>query len=512
MEVLSLVRSTRNSFALVNKIPPDVLSLIPNCWEDDERDKALIKLTHVCHGWRELFTSHPLLWTRLDCISVDKTKVYIERSKSSPLEIFLAQTDDMLGWEEAFILTVPHIGRLRTLSVSGNPAQVLPVLGEHLFCPVPLLENLRINLICDQVPILPDKLFNGDLSSLREMGIGGVITPLPWRGLSNLTAFNLCHVPEEQIHVSQLLNFFESSPNLHDILLHDSIPNSCDAPTKRVVSLPYLKELIIVAQPPHSILLNHLSIPPGALLHSGFAYSGTESPIPTYLPKSPDNLHNLSHITAANLHFGPEQRYARLSGPTGELYVLGDWIPGVDGPHAGTSVFFRTLLNRFDVSRIQWLTISLFNCQPHVTRVEEWSIYKTLRSMEELRTLTLTRCANLPFILTLNPGKNTSKLVLCPKLEEIILYLKRPDQFHINEILSMAEGRTSRGAKLLAITIVSMEALAPTKEVFQLRKHVSRVEYKFDDAPPEWDAPPATDITGSGVARRAGGRFAVTLS
>jgi hypothetical protein len=112
--------------------------------------------------------------------------------------------------------------------------------------------------------------------------------------------------------------------------------------------------------------------------------------------------------------------------------------------------------------------------------------------MKDLRTLTLARCNNLIFILPLNPDKNPSKIVACPKLEEIIIYIKRPGQFHVGELLSMAKGRASRGAKLSAITIVSTDALAPTKEVFQLRKHVSRVEYKFDDASPSWDTLPVT--------------------
>ena len=75
-QVLNLVRSTKNSLALINKIPPDVLSFIPNYWEDSNRDTSLINLTHVCRSWRELFISCPLLWACLDCTSVDKTKTY----------------------------------------------------------------------------------------------------------------------------------------------------------------------------------------------------------------------------------------------------------------------------------------------------------------------------------------------------------------------------------------------------------------------------------------------------
>jgi hypothetical protein len=37
------------------------------------------------------------------------------------------------------------------------------------------------------------------------------------------------------------------------------------------------------------------------------------------------------------------------------------------------------------------------------------------------------------------------------------------------------------------ITIVGLGELAPGKEVFKLREHVARVEYKFEGEPPKWD-------------------------
>ena len=79
--------------------------------------------------------------------------------------------------------------------------------------------------------------------------------------------------------------------------------------------------------------------------------------------------------------------------------------------------------------------------------------------------------------------------MLCPKLEDITFYIESPDRLHLGELLSMAEERTLRGARLSGITVVSPETLPPT-ELFQLREHVSHVEYKFDDAIPAWDALP----------------------
>jgi len=494
LQVLSLIRSTRNALARVNRIPPDVLSMIPNYWEDGDRDKGLIRLTHVCRGWREILTSRPLLWNRLDCMNVNRTKLYIERSKCCPLGISLRQARYTFYREDAFALTIPHIDRLRTLSVSGKPTKVLPVLAKHFSRPIPLLDTLRISLVCDQAPIPSDNLFDGDLSSLRELSLTGVTMPLPWADLSNLTTFSLHQVPGDKILVTQLLDFFESVPNLLHIQLHNSIPNSSDAPFGRVVPLPNLKELSIIAQPAHSVLLKHLTIPIGASLRLEFTFSGGISPIPSYLPRSPENLHNLSHITATHLHFGSEQRSVRFDGPNGGLHVLGHWTQGSDQPHVGITRFLRSLLDQFDVTRNEWLAITLCHYRPRATaRIETWSVYQTLHSMGDLRTLTLARCINLPFILTLNPHKNTSKTVLCPKLEEITLYIKRLGQFRINELVSMAKERASKGAKLSKISIISLDdASISPREMSQLREHVSRVEYKFGDAMPTWDTLPAT--------------------
>ena len=91
-EVLSLIRSIKNSFASINRIPPEVLSLVPGCYVKDRAGQDLIKLTHVCSGWRNTFISCPPLWTQLDFKNVDKTRTYIqERVKqmhASALSVF----------------------------------------------------------------------------------------------------------------------------------------------------------------------------------------------------------------------------------------------------------------------------------------------------------------------------------------------------------------------------------------------------------------------------------------
>lgn len=93
LEVFSLVLSMKNMFAPINRIPPEALSLIPDHW-GHQAEKDIIGLTHVCHGWREIFTSRSSLWTHLDCKDTEKIRVYIDRSRSHSLEISLKKLKD----------------------------------------------------------------------------------------------------------------------------------------------------------------------------------------------------------------------------------------------------------------------------------------------------------------------------------------------------------------------------------------------------------------------------------
>ena len=77
-----MVRAAKNSFAPINRIPPEILSLLPDYRETDHQ---LVALTHVCRRWRDIFISCSPLWTSLGCTDLDKTHVYLERSKASPL-------------------------------------------------------------------------------------------------------------------------------------------------------------------------------------------------------------------------------------------------------------------------------------------------------------------------------------------------------------------------------------------------------------------------------------------
>ena len=438
--MLSLVRSTKNTFAPVNRIPPDVLVLIPHhC--DTYKDS--ITLTHVCRGWREILTCHPPLWTVLDCADINKTRSYLERSKTCPLEISLEE-----GFlNDAFLLTVPHLHRLGALTLSWSSDSLFE-LTKHLGSPAPFLKKLKLVFTNTRNPVIKDAIFNGDLSSLHELRLSGVIANLAWRNMANLRTFDLRRVPSNNISVTQLLDFFECAPLLRKVILRQALPSSSNAPPRRVASLPNLKFLILAAQPAHTILLNHLLIPAGASVCQEFNFSDSErSPIPPHIPKTLENFKNLSKIAFVNLHLSPEPSL-RLKGSSGEHYMFGSWVG--EG-FARTALDGQVLLSLklFCISTTEGLMITNWRDRPSPSqRVNKSSVYLAFLLVKNLRTLSLINCLNLPFLLALNPEKNPQKAILCPKLEDLVIHVEIENWFYINEVLEMAKERASKGIKL----------------------------------------------------------------
>ena len=124
LEVLDLVRVHEGQFHVYRSdFPAAILSLIPEYWDRQDQgvDKCLVALTHVCRAWRALYISHPSLWSRLDFTNVNKTLAYVERSRSSPLQVVLRNAKQKCYLENAFLLAEPHFGRFQSPRLHRNP-------------------------------------------------------------------------------------------------------------------------------------------------------------------------------------------------------------------------------------------------------------------------------------------------------------------------------------------------------------------------------------------------------
>jgi len=486
MEVLSLVLSMKNTFTPINRIPPEALSLIPDHW-GHQAEKDIIGLTHICHGWREIFTSHSLLWTHLDCKNTEKTRVYIERSKIQPLEISLTQSKSISYSDNALLMAAPYTNRLSSLTIRilSNTLSRLP---DHFPFPAPLLNLKELKIVLDanspsHAPAILNAIFPDHLSPLRMLSLSNVVTDLPWRNLSNLTMLEFRHVRRytvDPLFMGKLLDFFESAPLLRKITLHDSIPNSSTVSPGRVISLLNLENLAVGNLPAHSTFLDHLSIPRCALLNLRFSFSEGNPTTPLCFT----NFGNFD-ITTINLLVDkhPWTRM-RLNGPSGVLRMCSiqkNW---------STPSLLQSL-SKFDLSKARRLSVAAHHFSSSGYRIQVTFIFHTLLLMNNLRTLTLIEGHDLPFIQALNPEENESHTVPCPKLEELVVYIWSQHCLCPGKLIEIARNRAMRFSKLSSITIIDLGKdydKSHKETILELRKYVSRVEFRLDVSPPDWDA------------------------
>ena len=453
----------KNRIAPVNRIPLEVFALITDYADVADDDEDLIAMTHVCRIWREFFISRSSLWTNFDCESADKTRVYLERSKTSPINLWLNRNSTPPVSDPLFQI-IPHsVGRFKSLSITAG-SEILRDIIAHLPPHAPLLEKLEIDGVlrsrAPHNPLVGATLFDGDLSSMRVFRLERVRTELPWRNMANLTLLVLRNVSLDSPSIRQLLDFFESAPRLRKIKLASPDPTADDQ-SERLVSLACLKRMELLNGPHSSRLLSHLFVPVDAKLTIwGESFQHI---IEHHLPRSLDNLRNISNVTKVHFRITNYTRI-KLSGPSGQLSMSS----GLDAAWSGLEA-----LDRLDTSKIKWLEVASRRRRPLTC-----PSYRGLLPLKNLRTLSLSRCINpCTFMAALSPNMDASGAVPCPKLEEIILVSRTDaEDIDIKSMTKIAAARASRGAKLRTIRIAGGKDKLDLGDVLELRKHVSNVE------------------------------------
>ena len=400
--------------------------------------------------------SRPSLWTNIDCINLDKTRTYLERSKFSPINLSL--DGNYIGYfDPPLELIADATGRLKSLEIDVGP-QDLRRISICLSRPTPPLEVLSIRSYGD--PTLSSSLFNGDLSSLRKLRLVHVHTELPWRNMVNLTSLALTHA-SPPLSLAQLLDFFESAPHLREVDIPYSTPIS-GTQSKRLVPLASLQRMDASGRP-SQLLFEHLLIPVGAHL-----IMGTDRlPRPTIEGRRPrfiDNLRNLPNFTTIKFSLEPE--CLQFSGPNGTVAMV--------------SKSFRDSqrlesLGHFDTSKTERLELeSYFDMSGD-------PLYQTLLLMNDLRTFKLNLGASSEILLdALDPSTSSSGAVACPRLEDLVI--ETDWQIDLKPIMRVAAARASGGAKLKLVTFVKPpEIVFSRADTLEIVKHLLPVFYCEDN-------------------------------
>jgi len=252
---LATIREWRNSFVPINRVPSEVLSLIPTHLSSD---RHLYSASSVCRHWRRTFIQHASLWLQLDLSRKrsDLVKILLERAKGSPLDIRSACPDRA----DVLALLSPHAQRFRSLDFVFDFWPNIQRFSEATSGPLPLLHTLKINAInLTDPPSLP--LFSGAVN-LKNFSLRSEGAPfLNHFAFPNLTTFEFWAVADD-LPISRLLNFFEALPTLRTarIKIEAGVLQG-DVPPERVIVLPNVEIFSVTERRPSYGIAPHISCP-----------------------------------------------------------------------------------------------------------------------------------------------------------------------------------------------------------------------------------------------------------
>ena len=267
---LATIREWKNSFVCVNRIPLDILSLIPTYLTcDNDRLRA----SFVCRLWRRTFLQRADLWSQLSLSKGEASvKTFLERAKGSGLSVSarLPVPDDIMA------LVSSHIKQIKSLDFVGNVWEDINRFPEINFGSFPLLHTLAIDAHWkgDLPSPGPRPTLFGGARNLKVLRVRSLTSSLGRLLFPNLTCFTFSDAGGQPSHVSHLLDFLEASPTLRTVSVAIAAHISFEGiHLGRTVVLPKVEGLTLVARGGRIgyKVATHLSCP--SAIHTSLTYN-----------------------------------------------------------------------------------------------------------------------------------------------------------------------------------------------------------------------------------------------
>ena len=432
-KAMSVARSIRNTFAPINKLPPELLASITTSVNDPFRrtaDCADLQFfcAAVCRYWRNSLLAFPRIWSSVDTTNSRHMKLYLARSKEAPLHVNYGCMTRSGVFEENII---PERHRLLSLSIPLDGATHIYVT-RSLLESAESLKTLDMWMTHQQYPIstaLMKKVsrFAPNITILRLHDITTGLSSFKFPALIKLT-FRVTKPATRNPDAADLIKFLKHSPILEELDLR--LPESFKADTSaRTVALARLKSAVFSgysAPSNESVgvnILPYLILPNQSITvdvqTSARAFSSDISPLLSVIQLGGAILPRQS-ITAATIHIKECP-----SGFFGHISICGErnnWI-GVNHVQVlnrGTSPLSRLRnwlnpLNPAPLYGIQTLTLGLLE----FASVEELCVgafQSFLRGLDQVRVLNVHKMNVSLVARLLEPFDGT---LLFPLLEEL---------------------------------------------------------------------------------------------
>ena len=280
-ESVRVLKHERNVLAPISFLPPEVFAAIFSflCLHgkpslEPGLNLARIRLSHVCHQWREIALNQSLLWSYVDFtnLSLAGAAEILARAKSVPL--YLEARISGQPWNDVRLSTTRQklqacIPRICHLSISAeNVHHVFSILGA-LMSPAPTLEYLSVFSTAKFASVtLPirDTLFDGSAPRLSCLKLRHCAISWKWPPLKGLKYLEIRDPggPKLRPSLAVWLDALVEMPKLVTLTLQSASPVAPHVPfdVGRTVTLPSLTYFNIESTLEDCMLaLAHLDLP-----------------------------------------------------------------------------------------------------------------------------------------------------------------------------------------------------------------------------------------------------------
>ena len=283
-ESIRALRRRRNALAPISSLPPEVFATIfsfvrlPDCILAEPDQLACIRISHICHQWREIALNQPLLWSHIDFTAVTAAGAAEMLSRARTVPLHLEAMLPVCHRNDSWFTSVQkelqtHVTHTCHLAISAGPLRLRKIF-EGLISPAPTLEYLSLSVeehehsTSRQRVSIPDNIFAGATPKLCCLVLKNC--DISWKSplLKGLIHLDI-HTPSvsNKPSLAAWLDMLYEMPQLKTLALDSASPvvsdnSSLPFEVHRVVTLPSLIHLELSAYAREcGLALAHLALP-----------------------------------------------------------------------------------------------------------------------------------------------------------------------------------------------------------------------------------------------------------
>ena len=449
-----------NTLAHVNKLPPEILGMIPT-YHKETTPKDLLTISGVCSYWRNTFLATPSLWTNLDGKGIEKTRAWVKRSRTLPIQLQVEGSPD----PEVIEFLGAYSSQLEVVDLSRLQAQDLPLFVHghlsRLVRPTPLLRDISVETSDPETSDTP-MAFGGEFPSLEILRLSGFQV-----SIVNLSAPNLRTLHFTGTHdLANILDLLDSLPLLECMALRLNLREDAPIEIGRKVVLTKMRLASFFYH--GTRMLQHLSLPTGSdikmIEEVPFHHlDGTANDYTRFLSRVLDDLPMCHGIESISSHTSRRCRIIHLSGPKGGLELV--------MPEVGDTTVSITLLGLFvrhSTESLQDLTISNVFAPPSKSGI----VSDLLKSLVNLRSLVMHQSFASACLLVLGTTH-------CLRVEEIHVQRPSPGLRDYLGLMKFVQDRSEAGIPIERLFGANaFPAPLDKDEMKTLRKYVKCVVWR----------------------------------